>query len=255
MEQLVASYFFGDEPRLLSRLYWGPDRQTYEYWTLEHLVGARMPETPLFVLTSARTASAAEAFAYDMQAYDRAVVVGERTAGGANPGSSFTIGRGFSIFISVGLVTNGVTGTNWEGVGVTPEIVAGYDQTVRVAHRAALDALLARGPDGQDRVAIEWTLERMSAQDNASVLNRRASTPLIGAYGTRIVARDGDDLYYRQTERRPRHRLIHIAGDRFALEGFDRTRIAFERDARGQVVALTESTTSGRVARHPKQRA
>lgn len=52
---------------------------------------------PLFILTSNRTFSAAEAFSYDLQALGRATIVGERTGGGANPFEYRRVGAHFAL--------------------------------------------------------------------------------------------------------------------------------------------------------------
>src|SRR5690606_24219818 len=77
---------------------------------------------PLYVLTSGRTGSAAEAFAYTLGNAKRAVLVGERTGGAANPGRPFDIGGGFSVFVSTGSPVSPITGRNWEGTGVRPQV-------------------------------------------------------------------------------------------------------------------------------------
>src|SRR5690606_9861430 len=59
----------------------------------------RRLDQPVYVLVSGRTASAAESFSYTLQAAHRAIVVGEASAGGANPGDMAPVGDGFSVFI------------------------------------------------------------------------------------------------------------------------------------------------------------
>ena len=121
MVQLICSYFF-DEKIHLNSLYWRKGDRTQEFWTLDEIDGKRMPEVPLFILTSNRTFSGAEEFCYNMQTRKRATLIGEITGGGANPGGTFNISDHFTIFIPTGRAINPVTGTNWEGVGVKPEI-------------------------------------------------------------------------------------------------------------------------------------
>jgi hypothetical protein len=87
----------------------------------------------LYVLTSPRTFSGGEEFAYDVQAFKLGTLVGETTGGGANPGSASPIGSGLSIFLPNGRPVNPVTGTNWEGVGVIPEIKTPVDDALKVA--------------------------------------------------------------------------------------------------------------------------
>jgi retinol-binding protein 3 len=121
MVQLICSYFF-DEKVHLNSLYWRKGERTQEFWTLDEVDGKRMPDVPLFILTSQRTFSGAEEFCYNMQTRKRATLIGETTGGGANPGGIFNISDNFTIFIPTGRAINPVTGTNWEGVGVKPEI-------------------------------------------------------------------------------------------------------------------------------------
>jgi len=119
--QFICSYFF-DEPTHLNSLYWREGDTTEEFWTLPEVPGKRMPDVPLFVLTSDYTFSGAEEFAYNLRTRERATLVGETTGGGANPGGSVPIDGGFRIFIPTGRAINPVTGTNWEGVGVEHHI-------------------------------------------------------------------------------------------------------------------------------------
>src|SRR5687767_7189424 len=84
MVNLLLSYFF-EEPTLLTTTYRRQSNRTTENWTLGYVPGKRMARTPLYILTSAATFSAAEGFAAPLQAVKRATIVGEITRGGANP--------------------------------------------------------------------------------------------------------------------------------------------------------------------------
>jgi len=83
--------------------------------------GTPFGNKPVSILTSRRTFSAAEAFAYSMQARTRATIVGETSRGGANPVQVFQLSPHFALFLPTGRVTDDVTKTNWEGVGVKPD--------------------------------------------------------------------------------------------------------------------------------------
>jgi len=145
MVQYLCSYFM-DEHKLLNRIYWRPNDSYREFWTLDTVGGDKMPDTPVYILTSAKTFSAAEGFSYHMQAHNRATIVGEVTLGGAHPGNVFTINDSFNVFIPVGRSENAITKTNWEGVGVIPQIKveasATYDKALELATK---DAINARG--------------------------------------------------------------------------------------------------------------
>jgi len=92
---------------------------------------------PLYVLVDGGTGSAAESFAYTLQSAKRATVVGERSAGAANPGGMIDIGQGFSVFVSNGTPVNPITRANWEGAGIKPDVVAPSDNALDVALRLA----------------------------------------------------------------------------------------------------------------------
>ena len=128
MVQLLCSYFF-DEPTHLNSLYWRATDETQEFWTLD-VPGRRMADVPLFVLTSSYTFSGAEEFAYNLKCRERATLIGETTGGGAHPGDMFLVDEELSMFIPVGRAINPVTGTNWEGTGVEPDVKLRSDKAM-----------------------------------------------------------------------------------------------------------------------------
>ena len=77
---------------------------------------------PAYVLTSSNTFSGGEELAYDMQTLKLGTIVGEGTGGGANPGERVSIGNGVMAFIPAGRAESPVTGSNWEGRGVQPDL-------------------------------------------------------------------------------------------------------------------------------------
>ena len=96
---------------------------------------------PLFLLTSQKTFSAAEWFAYDMKVRKRATIVEEPTGGGAHSVDLFRIDDQFEIYIPTSRAINPVTGGNWEGTGVIPDVavpsVAALDKAIELAKPAA----------------------------------------------------------------------------------------------------------------------
>jgi hypothetical protein len=92
-------------------------------WTAAYVAGRRYGGTkPIFVLTSHTTFSAAEAVAYFLQAQRHAIVVGDTTRGGANPGDFYPVDADYVIFVPDARAVSPVTGANWEGTGVIPNI-------------------------------------------------------------------------------------------------------------------------------------
>ena len=131
----LSSYLFKPEPVLLNTLYWRDEDRTEEYWTMADIPGPRLVKQPVYVLLSKKTFSAGEEFAYNLQALKRATLIGETTSGGAHPGSPFRLHPHFEVFIPMGRAVNPVTGTNWEGVGVKPDIEVLADQALETACR------------------------------------------------------------------------------------------------------------------------
>jgi len=139
MVQYLCSYFF-DEKLHLNSLYFREGDRTTEYWTLDEVGGLKMPEVPLFVITSSKTFSGAEEFSYNMQTQKRATLIGQTSGGGANPGGTMKINENLHVFIPRGKAINPITKTNWEGVGVIPEIETTIEETLDKAHSLAMDA-------------------------------------------------------------------------------------------------------------------
>jgi C-terminal processing protease CtpA/Prc len=138
---LVASYLFGNDPVHLNSQYSRPDNRTDDFHTDPGVLGKKFgPDKAIYVLTSARTLSAAEEFAYDLQSRKRATVVGETSGGAANIGEPVSLGFGFSAFVPMGRAINPITKTNWEGVGVEPDVAVSAETAVDVAHRLAVAA-------------------------------------------------------------------------------------------------------------------
>ncbi|MDZ3832113.1 MAG: S41 family peptidase [Sphingopyxis sp.] len=97
-------------------------------------------DKPVYVLTSKRTFSAAEALAYDLQALKRAIIVGEITGGGANPFEYRRVHPHFALSLPEQRSVNPITGTNWQGVGVKPDVAVpaadALDKALALAHAA-----------------------------------------------------------------------------------------------------------------------
>ena len=164
MVALLASYFFA-EPTLLTTLHRRDPSDVAQLWTAPHVAGPRYLGKPVYILTSGRTFSAAEALAYHLQTHRLATVVGEKTRGGANPGGWVMIGTHFGVFVPTAYNEAAATHGNWEGVGIQPDVAVAAAEARKAAHRAALTALVAR--DGGSERAERWreALEMLRADD------------------------------------------------------------------------------------------
>lgn len=142
MVAFISSYLFGEERVHLNSLYWRAEDTTDQYWTQPHVPGKRFGDKPVYVLTGKDTFSGGEEFAYNLQTQQRATLVGERTKGGAHPGSPYRLHSHFEVFIPNGQAINPVTGSNWEGIGVTPDILIHQEQAFKTAYSMALKRII-----------------------------------------------------------------------------------------------------------------
>jgi hypothetical protein len=130
---LLISYFADQRTRLND--IWDRDTGiTTQQWTEDKLDGKRYGDKkPVVILAGPGTMSAGEDFAYTMQALKRATVIGERTWGGAHPARPYRLGEHFFAVIPGRRSISPITHTNWEGVGVIPDIAATSDNALSVA--------------------------------------------------------------------------------------------------------------------------
>ncbi|NEB34623.1 S41 family peptidase [Streptomyces sp. SID14446] len=127
-----------DERTHLNTMFWRAGERFEQSWSLPHVPGRRFGGTgPVYVLTGERTFSAAEELAYDLQQLGRAVIVGERTRGGAHPREGWTVHPHLEATIPVGRSANPVSGTNWEGTGVVPDVACPAADALDRAHALA----------------------------------------------------------------------------------------------------------------------
>jgi tetratricopeptide (TPR) repeat protein len=166
----LSSYFL-PYPTQLSGSFSRQDGLVTEIWTRRDIGIEPRTDVPLFILTGPNTFSAAESFAYDMQSRKRAKIVGEPTKGGAHSVDLFGIDDQFEFYISTSRAVSPVTGGNWEGTGVIPDIpvrsAAALDAAVVEAKKAA--EAYGRTEDARLKKAVD---EMQTLADNAAKLYR-----------------------------------------------------------------------------------
>ncbi len=143
MMQLLASYFTDEKPVLLSNFYERKTNNKTQLFTFKNIDGKRR-NTPLYMLTSKRTFSAAEAFTYTLKHLGKAVVVGEKTRGGANRTKRVNLNDDFTISVPYIEATHPVTKTNWEGKGVQPNISTSKKDAFITAYIDAINKTVKR---------------------------------------------------------------------------------------------------------------
>jgi retinol-binding protein 3 len=160
MLDLLVSYLYEPGERVhLNDFYMREHDRTEQYFTLSHAPGPHLAGKDVYVLTSRRTFSCAEEMAYDLQSLKRATLVGETTGGGANPGGMQRLDGHFMVFVPTGRAVNPITKSNWEGVGVKPDVAVAAENALMTAHVAALKKLLEKATGDEDRKRLTRAIE------------------------------------------------------------------------------------------------
>ena len=152
MVAFLISYLWDHDPVQLTGLQERQDDRPRQSWTLPYVPGRRFGKAkPVYALTSATTFSGGEQLAYDLQQLRRAVIIGETTRGGGHAREGFRVGPHLEATISVAAAVNPVSGTSWEGTGVTPDIHTPAAQARDDAYRLALEQVVAAdGPQAAE---------------------------------------------------------------------------------------------------------
>lgn len=234
MVQLISSYFFAESVHLNS-FYIRKEDTTKQFWTQAHIEGPRLADVDLYILTSSYTFSAAEEFTYNLKNLERATIIGETTGGGAHPVEE----HGFlnlkvGVRVPFGRAVNPITGTNWEGTGIEPDIQVPADQALEVAHLEALKELKNKIED-QDRLAsLNWDIEIMDARLNPVDVDQKLLRDYAGSYGPRQVNYKEGALFYSR-DGRAEKKLTALSQDTFIIEDVDYFKMKFVRDDDGDI--------------------
>jgi C-terminal processing protease CtpA/Prc len=248
MIQLISSYFF-DEPVHLNSFYIRDEDRTKQFWSHAFVDGPRMTDVDLYILTSARTFSAAEEFTYNMKNLERATIVGETTGGGAHPVRMV----GFPdlkvrMSLPFGRAVNPITGTNWEGTGIEPHIAVPQAEALDVAHLEALRRLGEKTEDEEMKAALDWDIKRLSARTEPVTLDPERAAQYAGTYGPRQLTYEDGRLYYQRGDN-PRIQAIPIDQVTFVFDEYDFFMLEVETDEDGKPTALIGHYRDGRTDR------
>jgi len=128
----LAGRILGDKAVKLSEITSRPHQR--KGWTPALPAGTAVPAgIPVAVLVSSRTFSSGEALAYHLQARGRVIVVGQRTPGAADHVTDIRLAPTVTSELPFGYSTDAVTGTNWEGRGVAPDVMCAAGEAVDAA--------------------------------------------------------------------------------------------------------------------------
>lgn len=253
MIQLISSYFF-DEPVHLNSFYIRQEDSIKQFWTQNFVDGPRLTDIPIYVLTSDYTFSAAEEFTYNLKNLKRATIVGETTGGGAHPVESVIFADlNIGMHVPYGRAINPITGTNWEGTGVEPDIKVPADSAFDIAYLDALKKINETAEDEMRKFRLDWTIRGLQARRNPIMLSPEELDKYTGQFGPRKIWLENRHLYY-QREDGPIYRMYPMGDHLFGLKGLDRFRIEFVPDENGEINALTGLYDIGQKGGHKRDK-
>lgn len=125
----ILNHYFEGPPTLLSTTY-SSGEKSFTTYTSDLIYGKLRIGKPLFLLIDGQTASASEYFAYTAQTFDKAKVIGEKSAGAAHMNELYELPHNFRISISVMAPINAKTKSNWEIDGVKPDYTTAKDISI-----------------------------------------------------------------------------------------------------------------------------
>jgi hypothetical protein len=253
MIQLITSYFF-PEPVFLNSFYVRKSDSTQQFWTQACVQGPRMTNVDLYVLTSSYTFSGAEEFTYNLKNMKRATIIGDTTGGGAHPIDvkpfpSLHIGMS----LPFGRAVNPITGTNWEGTGIAPDIVVPQEQALDVAHLEALKKLEQKTDDPDRKAQFKWAIDGLQVKLHPVTVEQGQLQAYVGQYGPRKIWMEGGKLYYQRGEGR-KYQLIPMGDHWFTIEELDYFRVQFVMDDTGHANEIIGHYDDGHTDNHKRDK-
>lgn len=235
MVAFVCSYFFDGAPRLINWSVFRDSTQNVQSWTAAYAPGKHLSDVPVYVLTSSRTFSAAEEFAYDLKNLKRATIVGEVTGGGGHHNDFVSLDSNFVLSVSVGQPVNPVTHTNWEGIGVKPDIEVPAEKALMVAQAEALKKLTAKAANEREKQLYSWVLDGLQADLNPVTLSPSELKRYTGTYGERTITFENGALFY-ERRGRPKMMMIPMSENLFRFKEVQYFRVRFDTGSEGKIV-------------------
>jgi hypothetical protein len=161
LANFILSYFFDQRPVDFLDVTFRKDNKVEQSWSSFYIPGKRYTGKPVYILTSSGTFSAGEAFAYVLQSFKRATIIGETTGGGANVGDLIRLNDHFVMNLPVGRPVSPLTKNNWEGIGVKPDLQTSKETALTTAHIAALEKLIKINTDEKLKEQLKSVLARI----------------------------------------------------------------------------------------------
>ena len=219
MAQFISSYLFAQKESPLYKYYYydkAKIKTEREMWLLPSVPGERLDKIDIYILTSGATFSSAEWMSYSLQNLKRVTIIGEQTAGGAHPVDRKILANSFTINIPFGEIIDPNTNTDFEGVGVTPDIKVSSNKALVKAHYVALKKLSKNNTDSSFN--YNWLLPIVKNRENPINIEKSKLKSLVGNFGKGSLVFKDNNLYY-VWNGKISFLLTPITNDTFVLDG------------------------------------
>jgi retinol-binding protein 3 len=232
----IAGFFF-DSTTLVGASYNRyTDSTTSEYLEPQEK-SKRLSNADLYILTSNTTISAGEALAYILKYMKNAKVIGETSAGAANPGRVTRVNKYFTAFIPNRHGINIISKTNWEGTGVPVDIKVPANEALTTAKIEALKKLKNNATDSFKIRKLDQYLKYQEALTKKSIITPETAREYIGKYqDEREISFRTGKLYYKGSAQAGGE-MIPVKKYFFMTEEGNTT-ISFVRDNRKKIISL-----------------
>lgn len=244
----IASYFVPPNTLLVTFHMRSDPPTTSSTGPTAPAAGVWPKDKPVYVLTSGRTASAAEEFSSHVAGFKFATLVGETTAGAGYRNEIVPVEGGFLLSVSVGRPELPDGRGDWEAKGVAPDVAVPVDQALSKALQLAYAKLGATAPANR-KADYEWMAAAQGAQVSPAPLARPAEA-YAGRFGVRVVSVDGAKLLYRR-DGGVSSTLLPLGPDLFALDANPLQHVRFVVEG-GVVTGFELLDVSGGAVMQPK---
>lgn len=256
----LMSYFFPEGGTYLYKRDFQAMSVVDEFYTEENLPGKRLDHVPLYILIDPFTGSAARNLSYTLQAFERAILVGEASGEqgyrGAHSAGLFPLADGLLAVVPIGRVVNAKTNTNWREGGVQPDVSVSSKEALGAAHQLALETLLENTGDAAVIQELNQVLQSLSSKqeavDSLSV-DESALAEYVGVYGVRTISLDNGVMNYTREGMGVKLEMQKIEKDLYSLvipsnaRSTSAPNVRFNRDERGSVIGLSLINPDGSV--------
>jgi hypothetical protein len=210
--------------------------------------GVKYLGKPVYILTSRVTGSGCEELAWCLKYHDKAILIGETTAGaGHGINGSVDLGHNLSATIPSMRPIHPRFQGGWEVIGVPPDVTIGSRSAADEAHLMALSAIMENAEESKLRQlesVYAATAMEISRRQREYVDQGRSLRSYSASFedGRRLHIKDGE-LYYTGDDGRTRGPLVPMdERDHFELaRGIQRSILKVERGDDGEIQGISIS--------------